>query len=189
MVHQLFRPPQASRKKRKERKAMGKVPLKIEGPFGTLVVSRRGLIFRKGRMNREKNFSAPPLPWRFPARPAKPYRLPDRRQQAVQELNAQDAVTIPAGVPKRRRLQIFSPPTWRKVRPGRMGGYGRQSPHLRDVLTASFDKDYFDGKDLSHPVHGFFSLRQKGTLWACHHGAGGHPREARRDLHHPLHRG
>ena len=55
-------------------------------------------------------------------------------KNAVQELDAQDAVTIQLVCQSEDVYQIFySTPGGRGVRPGRLGGFGRQSPHPRDV--------------------------------------------------------
>ena len=52
-------------------------------------------------------------------------------KNAVQEVDAQDAVTIQLVCQSEDVYQIFYSdlPGGRGVRPGRLGGFGRQSPH------------------------------------------------------------
>ena len=111
-------------------------------------------------------------------------------KQAVQELDVQDAVTIQLVCQSEDVYQIFYSTYLEGEEYGQGGWADMDGKALTSEtsLTASFDKDYFDGKDLS-TLSMDFSLRRRGHCGACHHGAGGHPREVRRDLHHPLHRG
>ena len=60
-------------------------------------------------------------------------------KQAVQELNAQDAVTIQLVCQSEDVYQIFYSTYLEGEEYGQAdGGYGRQSPHLRDVPDSLF---------------------------------------------------
>ena len=72
-------------------------------------------------------------------------------KQAVQELNAQDAVTIQLVCQSEDVYQIFYS-TYLEGEEYGQGGWADMDDKAltsETSLTASFDKDYFDGKDLS----------------------------------------
>lgn len=72
-------------------------------------------------------------------------------KQAVQELNAQDAVTIQLVCQSEDVYQIFYS-TYLEGEEYGQGGWADMDGKaltFETSLTASFDKDYFDGKDLS----------------------------------------
>ena len=72
-------------------------------------------------------------------------------KQAVQELNAQDAVTIQLVCQSEDVYQIFYSTYLEGEEYGQGGWADMDGKALTSEtsLTASFDKDYFDGKDLS----------------------------------------
>lgn len=72
-------------------------------------------------------------------------------KQAVQELNAQDAVTIQLVCQSEDVYQIFYSTYLEGEEYGQGGWADMDGKALtpETSLTASFDKDYFDGKDLS----------------------------------------
>lgn len=72
-------------------------------------------------------------------------------KQAVQELNAQDAVTIQLVCQSEDVYQIFYSSYLEGEEYGQGGWADMDGQALTSEtsLTASFDKDYFDGKDLS----------------------------------------
>lgn len=72
-------------------------------------------------------------------------------KQAVQELNVQDAVTIQLVCQSEDVYQIFYSTYLEGEEYGQGGWADMDGKALtsKTSLTASFDKDYFDGKDLS----------------------------------------
>ena len=88
-------------------------------------------------------------------------------QTVVQEVDAQDAVTIQLVCQSEDVYQIFYSTYLEGEEYGQGGWADMDGKALTSEtsLTASFDKDYFDGKDLS-TCPWIFLPTAKGTLWS-----------------------